>query len=246
MGVRITEAAAVEQLRVVEEGLFAVRSRRELLDELAECLDLRFFDVAKFSHLLWLISVVGEAVCFAFHAGDMRHNREGAQGKGHDTRAVGLERQTDEIEHQLGFVDDLVRVGNVFGLRIINGRLWPMLPSDASLEASFEFAHALKVLVEFGSIFGCHGFFKVSGFIEDEVEHATTRLNFSEGCRFFLRSACDEEVSVEAAWAAQRGNSDAGARDGKGVAVVVAIFYRKCEGRKPVLQSDAFGGKLIQ
>ncbi|MEY5014668.1 MAG: hypothetical protein RIS92_1026 [Verrucomicrobiota bacterium] len=165
MGVRITEAAAVEQLRVVEEGLFAVRSLRELLDELAERLDLRFFDVAKFGHLLWFISVVREAVRFVFDAGDMRHNGKGAQGKGHHARAVGLERQTDEIEHELGFVDDLVRVGNVFGFWVVNGWLWAIFPSDASVEASFEFAHALKVLVESGAILRRDRFFKVSGFV---------------------------------------------------------------------------------
>ena len=86
----------------------------------------------------------------------------------------------------------------------------------------------------------------MSGFVEDEVEHATTRLNFSEGGRFFIRSACDEQVSVEAVWAGQRGNSDAGARDGEGVTVMVAIFHRKREGREPVLQSNPFGSELIQ
>ena len=214
--------------------------------EIAEGRHLGFFDFLQLGDLVGLVAVVSEAVRLALHAGDMRHDAEGAERERDDARAVRLQGEADEIEHELGPRDDLVGIGDVFGLRIVHFGFGAVFPLDVALEAAFEFAHALEVLIDSRPILSCGAFFESLGFVEDQIEHAATGFDAAHGRGFLLGCSGDEQASIKSLGTGFRRQNNAGPRDGDGVGIMLALAHGNGERGKAGVEPDLFRDKLIE
>ena len=121
-----------------------------------------------------------------------------------------------------------------------------MLPGDAALQAAFEFADALEVLVEPGPILGVGVLFQSLGFVEDEVEHAAAGLDAAQGGGLLLGRAGDEEFAVEPFGAGLRRQDHAGAGHGDGVGVMFALADRYGERSETGVSADLLRDELIE
>ncbi len=246
VGVGIAEAAAVEDLGAVEQAAAGFADGLKRFEEVAEGRHLGFFDLLQFGDLVGFVAVVGEAVGFALHTGDMRHDAEGAERERDDARAVRLQGEADEIEHELGPRDDLGGIGDVFGLRIVHFGFGAVFPLDVALDAAFEFAHALEVLLQSRPILRCGAFFESLGFVEAQIEHTATGFTAGHGRGFFLGRSGDEQASIKPLGAGLRRQNNAGARDGDGVGIVLALAHRHGERGKAGVEPDLLRDKLIE
>ena len=246
VGVGIAEAAAVQDLGAVEQGAGGFVDGLKCFQEVAEGRDLGFFDFLQLSDLVGFVAVVGESVGFTLHAGDMRHDAERAEGERDDARAVRLQGEADEVEHELGPGDNLVGIGDVLGLRVVHFGFRAVFPFDVALEAAFEFAHALEVLIESRPILRCGTFFESLGFVEDQIEHTATGFDAAHGRGFFLGRSGDEQASIKPLGARFRRQNNAGARDGDGVGIVLALAHRNSERGKAGVEPECLGDELVE
>ena len=246
VGVGVAEAASIKHLRVIEQRAAGFGDVAEGFEEIGEGLHLGFFDLLQFGNLVGFVAVMGEAVRFAFHAGHVWHDAEGAERERDDARAVGLQGEADEVEHEFGACDDLVGIGDVFGLRVVHFGLRTVFPLDVALEAVFEFAHALEVLIESGTVFGGAAFFESPGFVEDQVEHAASGLDSAHGGGFFFRCACDKKPAVELLGTLFRWKHDTRAGDGDGVTIVLALAHGNGERGEACVESEFLCSELIE
>ena len=190
--------------------------------------------------------MVGEGVGFAFHAGHMRHDAEGAERERDDARAVCLQGEADEVEHELGPCDDLIGIGDVFGLRVVHFRLRTVFPLDVALKADFELANALEVLIEPRAVFGCAALFESPSFVEDQVEHAATSFDAAHGGGFLFGCSGDKKSAVELLGALLGREHDSRAGDGDGVTVVLAFAHGNGERRETRVEPELLGSELIE
>ena len=246
VGVGIAEAAAVEDLGAVEQGAAGFVDGLKCFQEVAEGGHLRFFDLLQLGDLVGFVAVVGEAVGFALHAGHMRHDAERAERERDDARAVCLQGEADQVEHELGPCDDLIGIGDVFGLRVVHFGFGAIFPLDVALEAVFEFPHALEVLIKSRPILRGGAFFESLGFVEDQIEHTATGFDAAHGRGFFLGRSGDEQASIKPLGARFRRQNNAGARDGDGVGIVLALAHRNSERGKAGVEPDLLRDKLIE
>ncbi len=246
VGVGVAEAASVEDLGAVEQAAAGFVDGLKRFQEIAEGRHLGFFDLLQLSDLVGFVAVVGESVGFALHAGNMWHDAEGAERKRDDARAVRLQGEADEVKHEFRPCDDLIGIGDVLGLRVVHFGLGAVFPFDVALEAAFEFAHALEVLLQSRPILRGGAFFESLGFVEDQIEHAAAGFDAAHGRGFFLGRSGDEQASIKPLGAGLRRQNNAGARDGDGVGIVLALAHRNGERGKARVESDLLRDKLIE
>ena len=244
--IRVAEATAVKHLRVIEQGATGLPGVRQPLQQVGKRAQLRLLDLAQLGDFLRLVAVVREPVRLALHAGYMWHDGEGAERECDHARAVGLQSEPHELEHELRLLDHLIGVSDVSGLGKIYLRLRPIFPRDAALKAAFEFAHTLKILVEPRAVLGRNGFLQTRGLAEHEVEHTAAGLDPAHRRGLLFWRTSDEQAAVKPPRTRLRRDAHARARHRERVAVVVAVFHREREGGEAVLQSDFLRGELIE
>ena len=203
VGVRVgaAEAAAVEDLRVVEQRFPMLLGSAERREKLPEGPHLRLLDLFELGDLLRLVAMVRQTVGLVLDARHVRHHRKGAERERDHPRGIGLKRQPHEVVHKLRLFDHPRGVGDVVGLRIGYDGLRPVLPVDRAGQAAFEFADTRKILVEPRAILRRDRPLEPAGLVEHEVEHAATGLDPPHRRRLLLRRAGDKQAAIEPLWA---------------------------------------------
>ena len=148
--IAITHSAAIEDQALIQERALAFRRRLQLLQEVAQQLNVVGVDFGFFRDQLRVVAVM-RCGMMLFRNPDVRvRSRTQLTGHDHgeDPRDIRVEGQSLQVEHQLGVL--VKRVGNI-------GRTFRQLEVLNALrlgvlDALLDFANSIEIFVQFGSV----------------------------------------------------------------------------------------------
>ena len=254
VAVGVTDAAAVDDHAVVEEGAVAFGEGFEFLEEVGKLGAVKLVDAGDFFEFFGIALVVGDAVVGVGDAdiGEAAIGTVVGEEEGGDAGGVGLEGEDLEVEHQADVV--LVVVGDAGGLGVIGEGLGEL---GGVAEAALDVADGGEVLVEFLFVGGAELALEGLGVFEDEVEDAlVVEFALGAGGVFFGAVAAGEEALEGELGVALGGEGRGFAFPGQveligtGIAAVAVagaagFVAAEFEGGKAGELAEVFGGDLV-
>ncbi len=241
MVIAVAEIAAVEDLRVVEQGSVAFLRGFEFGKQRSELAEFGEFEVFELVEFVFAPDVVGEVVALAADAGDVFAEAVEPNHECDEARAVRGKGEMREVHHRAEFFEQVFAIARRGRVHFRLGFALPFLSDE---EAAFHFAHRGEILVHPLAVGAAELLLQRRGACGHGVENAAPHTEVLDLSLHRCGIARDEQGFKNLCRTILGGEHHAAGIERERLVSALRHDQRqRCHAR---LDADALGGKLIK